>query len=249
MRIAQQALHRHEKAYHGARARRAETRAENAAARDEERVEENVQHAHYRVQNAWRDHISGALQERGAQRVELRKRHHERKRQEIRARVSADRLIAVKPARERLADKRGERGKDHRDQHSGRKAVPHNGARAAVVPAADAVRRLHGKARRNAADDAADQPRARRYKTDGRRGVRAERADHCGVDVLHGDRRYLCKYRRKAQSPDLAGLRLQLRHRFSFHIIIRSAPFLLTGRFFLVKYKNTNLSSFREHAQ
>lgn len=155
------------------------------------------------------------------------------KRQEIRARVSADRLIAVEPARERLAADRGDRGKDRRDQHSGHKAVPHNGARAAVVPAADAVRRLHGKARRNAADDAADQPCARRYKTDGRRGVRAERADHCGVDVLHGDRRYLCKYRRKTQTPDLAGLRLQLRHRFSFHIIIRvRAVFIDGGGFF-----------------
>ena len=89
------------------------------------------------------------------------------------------------------------------DDQRGNQAVPDNVPGFFIVSRADAVRHLHGKACRKRVAHAVHQPCARCNKTDGGGCIRSEPSYHRRVDVLHGDRRDLCKDRGQAQPPDL----------------------------------------------
>ena len=175
--------------------------------RDQQRVADHVQPAHHRVEHARRDHVARALQKARGQRIELRKRQHQRKGQKIRARVRADLRAAAEPVGELPADAEPQQRQQRRQRQGRRQPVPDDGPGLGVLASADAVRDLHGKARGHRGRHTAEQPRARGHEADGRRGVRAQRADHGRVDILHGDRRDLRQNGGQTQLPDQPELR------------------------------------------
>ena len=77
--------------------------------------------------------------------IELRKRQHERKNEEIRRGVAPDGGFAAEPFREPSADEHAQQAEQPGDAERGGKPVPDDAARVPIASAADAVRDLHEK--------------------------------------------------------------------------------------------------------
>ena len=94
--------------------------------------------------------------------------------------------------------------------------MPHDVPRARLVPAADAVGDLNGKPGGDGIGNAVKKPGAGGHQPDRGGGIRAQRADHGGIDILHDDAGDLCEDRGEAQPPYLRDLRFECKP-FLFH--------------------------------
>ena len=121
-----------------------------------------------------------------------------------------DVLLAAEPRGQRRPDQKPQHAQKPRHHKCRGKPVADDVAGVLLAPAADVVRHLHGKSGRNGVGHAAEKPCAGGDESDGGRGVRAQRTDHCGVDILHHDRGDLCQNRGQTQVPYLFDLRSEL---------------------------------------